>query len=283
MPETAQFVWEQTFEHGFQRFAEETGRSLHEFMEFEVMRVLVETCYHWTPPPTKGNVGSRGGRLGGQATVTQDIRWAFTEVSDAYLRILEERFGTGPIIGREFRRKDGTVYLIDHVYVNRSGSHDVMARYHQSRRKSNGRVLTHAGSVDENIGRWRPRDKMLVPEGARANYIKSVNVRVGKLKAGWSPALSAVRSSRLPPGWVGKAGATSGASGQASGSYSNQMVGFAGSITATNDTAYFRDLDGFMRRAHSYTEDFFNGPRFDKWLQSVIDKHRSFQTSKGAK
>lgn len=276
------FVWTTEFADGFRRFARDTGKDVPDLLR-ELMRVLVETCYHWTATPTKGNTGARGGKKGGEATVRQDILWVFEGRSQAYLDMLFARFGSGPVVNQEFKRKDGTSYLIDNWYINPTGNESDMWRWHQSRRKGRGRTLTHAGDVDRDIGRHVAQDKMLVPNDALTKYMKDAQSRVGKLKGGWSRALRALDSPRLPHAWVRRAEGVSGASGVADGSYNEDLsqvdAAWMGSIEAVNQTGYFRDLDGFMERAHRYVETQVMGKRLDTWIDSMIRKHGSVRQS----
>lgn len=276
MDGTLNFVWTSNFQSGFDRFAAETGLGLKDITN-QLFRILIETCYKWTPTPTGGNRGSRGGREGGLYTVAQDIYWITAAVSQDYLDMLYERFGGGEFSVNEFRKKDGSVYLIENVVVNPSGSISQTEFYHKSMRKTNGRTLTHAGSTDKSIGRWKPRNKMLMTKQARDRYIKYVQARVGKLKSGWATALDQLGSKALD-GWAGNAGGMMGMSGFAKGSDVKNTIEpdtWSGKVEASNDTAYFRDLDGFMDRAHAHIEDFVAKPHFEKWLDGVIKRQNA--------
>jgi len=273
---TAAFVMTKGFREGFERFQRESGKDLHVYMK-ESMRLLVETCYHWTAPPTKGNRGSRGGRKGGQAIIARDIYWMTAAVSQKYLDVLHNAFGSVEIPMSEFRRKDGTTYLIENVIVNVDGSPDMTTRYHRERRHANGRVLTHADRTTQDIGRWSPRNKMLMTKEARDKYIKDTQRRVGKLKGGWSYALDQL-DSKLPPGWVGSAGNMNGHSGiQPSGGFEDAILPeqWSGSMTAINRVSYFRDPEGFMARAHKHVERFMErgGKPLEGFLDRMIKRH----------
>lgn len=271
---TASFVMTKNFKDGFKKFTEATGKDLKEYMR-EVMKLLVETCYHWTPPPTKGNRGERGGQKGGKAVIAQDIYWITAAVSERYLGILYNAFGEEIISGR-FKRKDGSTYLIELVNINYSGGEAAVDRYHESRRKQNGRVLTHAGRTSVNIGRWKPRNKMLMSKEVRDRYLKNTQKRVGKLKSGWGYALEQVKS-KLPPNWVGNAGNLKGHSGFApSGGFEDKMTEeWSGHMDAINKVRYFRDIDGFMNRAHRHVESFMRkgGKPLQGFIERMIKRH----------
>lgn len=271
------------FNKGFERFQREVGGDDAFGVYFlEVMKLLVETCYHWTAPPTKGNRGARGGRKGGKSIVAQDVAWMTAGVSQRYLDLLQFKFGNGPIAATEFRNKNGETYLIDNVIVNASGSVADIERYHQSRRKANGRVLTHATQTSQNIGRWSPRDKMLMTKEVRDSYIKNTQKRVGKLKSGWLYALEQTKS-KLPPGWVAKAGNMAGHSGFApAGGFENALkpTQWEGYMAAVNRVPYFRDSDGFMKRAHLHVERFMDkgGKPLEGFLDRMIKRHSQVKT-----
>jgi len=266
------------FRKAAKEFTSATGKELH-VLTSEVMRVLVETLYHWTAPPTKGNTGSRGGREGGMAMINQDVHWIVHEPPNSWLMNLYKRYGNTTIVGKEWRKKDGEVWLIDQVTIDTTGNLSTIDQWHKKNRKSRGRVLTHAGSVTEDIGRWKPRNKMFVPKGTKDRYIQSVHKRVGKMKAGWSEALKALKSTRVPAAWVKSAGSMAGHFGTASGSYSEKLdtENWSGDMVALNTTAYGRDQDAFQQRAHEYVQKNVLQKRMETWLESMIKKHSKVQ------
>ena len=265
--DTSGATWVQRFSVGFKRFQTQAGGELPDLMK-ELFRVLVEKAYHYTPPPTAG--ASSGGQDAGIRMVRKDICSAIKQISPEWMRVLYERFGPGPISGVEWRTKKGNIWRIDNVVLNRSGSIDQQEKFHQGRRNNRGRVTgggaSSSGAFDS---------VMLVPKPYRDDYYGIVINRVGKLKAGWSTALSAV-GSKLPNAWSASAGKWVRASGAASGTYDDSNFypdTWSGYLEGKNTTPYFRDLDGFMDRVHKEVEGFVLKKRFEDWITAMIKKH----------
>jgi hypothetical protein len=271
---TVAFVFTQQLSDGISDFVRRVGGEPAVLVR-ELMRVYLETLYHWTAPPTRGNMGSRGGRKGGKAMVAGDIAAVMHPITPKYYDLLERSFGT-EIVNKEFNYKGGGKYIIDQaklIGADESSLND----YHQSRRRNNGRTdRPGAGLSGGGTGRWAPGRKGFA-RGDRpyARYVASAEKRVGKLKSGWEHPLSQVGST-MPHSWAKNAGQESGASGIApAGSYREDLPEgtFGGSIEAENNVSYFRD-DGFMRRGVEYIESWMqNESRIERWLDQMFAKH----------
>lgn len=273
MSETALYLDTREFRREANRFVRETGKDLSVVYK-DIMRVLVETLYHWTPPPTKGNRGSRGGRAGGKAIINQDVNWIVDDKPMSWMNILYERFGGETGAGQEWRTKSGRIWLIDSIKLNRAGNLNTVDQWHKSKRKSRGRVFTHKGDETEDIGRWKSRDKMFVPKGTTKRYIRDVHKRVGKLKDAWANALHAT-GSKLPLAWVRKAGGMPGHYGTPSGGYKDAINNqeWKGYLEATAKAAYMRDSDRFVARAHDYVQRNIMQKRLERWMEQAIQRH----------
>lgn len=271
---TAAFVMTKDFRDGFKRFQREAGGDLRTFMT-EAMRVLVETCYHWTAPPTKGNRGSRGGRVGGKAMVESSLYSIVGIRQQEYLDMLERRFGGSHIDSGLISKKSGRQFT--NVEINARGDQAQLDAYHKSRRGySGGRTYGRNTTYDkrgESVS-----NRMLMTQRTFDKYKKTVDRRVGKLKSGWQPALQAVKS-KLPQSWVKTAGGLSGHNGQGRGDFSDRLNvdQWAGELLGSNDVPYFRN-DGFMDRAHKYVETWMtSGRKWEGWVDRMIKKHSQSQ------
>lgn len=271
---TVAFVWTQQLSDGISEFTRRVSNEPKLFLR-EVFRVYLETLYHWTAPPTKGNMGSRGGRKGGKATVAGDIAAVMHPIDPTYHDILDRAFGP-EIVAREFRYKGGGTYLIDRATL--LGNHEsTLTSWHQGKRRAGGRTERIGMNANNNqTGRWKPQNKGYV-SGNRPfiKYVENVQKRVGKLKSGWAYPLDLV-GSKLPDAWVSSAGEEAGASGRApAGGYREEFSEdtFAGTIEAENNVSYFRD-DGFMQRGVEYIENWMTKEKYiEGWLDKLFARY----------
>lgn len=260
-------TWQKTFASGFKRFQEKTGKDLPVFGR-ELMRVLVETMYHWTPPPTKGNRGSRGGRAGGKAAIKDDIYKVVEGRQLGYLKLLNEIYG-GHIENATWKKKNSSnAYTLTNVVIDTSG--EKIRGQHFSKRTRRGGVPGRAAKDGSNVS-----NKVLAPYAKVNKYVRETQKRVGKLKSGWAPALKELKS-KLPPRWVLSANSMHGMNGPSSGRYTEDLrkkSAWKTSFVATARSPYMRDSDGFTRRAHKYVENVVMGRRLNSWVDSMIKKH----------
>lgn len=267
MTTQAAFVWTKEFKQGFREFQRKTGKDLPEFMT-EAMRHLVETLYHWTPPPTRGNRGSRGGRAGGKATVKDDIYQVAEGREKGYLDLLQKIYGTH-VEHATWRKKDtGQQYTLRNVTIDPTGRD--LQRRHFERRVRRGGVPGRGADDGSDVA-----NKTLAKYSAVKRYVRDTQKRVGKLKDAWTPALRAT-GSKLPPRWVSVAGSLQGKSGTPSGSYDETQLKpqqWAGYLEATAKSEYMRDADGFVRRAHQYVEKNILGRRLQTFLDNAIKRY----------
>ena len=267
MAQQTGITWETRFKTGFDRFQSETGKDVPDLMR-ELMRLFVEKLYHWTAPLTQGSGAT--GKKGGQRAVAQDVQSFSVGANQQWVQDLYDRFGPGPITAEYVTRSKKKIYFQNAEFEPSSTiAQTRLGTMHQSSRDNRGRVKR------KNRGEGDFRDVIMVPYDAKEKYTKEVQKRVGKLKAGWEPALKATNS-KLPPAWVSNAGQIFVASGSAAGFYDESALNpskWSGYIEAENDVKYFRDGSGFMRRARDFIEKFVMKSRFDKWIEQMIDKH----------
>ena len=249
------------------RFTRETGQDASVFF-LELYRMLVEVCYHWTAPPTKGRGAAAGGRSAGKKAVASDIYKTSRAVWPAYITFLQRIAGSSYIESLTLHRKGGGTYTLQNIHLNPSGNQSDLLNHHTARRQlmRNGRVPGRHNSSDPN------RNKMFTTARAVARFIRDEQRKVGKLKAGWSTALKSA-GSKLPPAWVTRAGAISGTSGTASGTFARSVdrEQFRGFYEGTNRTPYFRD-PSMISRAHTMQERAMQ-TKLKFWVQQQIDKY----------
>ena len=155
-----------------------------------------------------------------------------------------------------FKSKTGAVWLVDADMYEPGPSQATIRKWHDKQRLKSGRV-TEAGTWDRRIGRWRSIRKLHVPKKDAQRYIKAQQSHVGKAKAGWLTALSAMAHAartraRVPP-WVLKAPHTPGAL--------QMMRGGHGVVEATNRVPYAED-------------------KFESWLPATLAKRHKDITGK---
>lgn len=86
---------------------------------------------------------------------------------------------------RLFVAKDKTVYGVESELFRPDASDSEIKAHHQKyRSKRTGRV-TSAGARDQNIGRWKFVDKMVIEKNAFNRYLETVFSKVLTAKAGW--------------------------------------------------------------------------------------------------
>jgi len=156
----------------------------------EEARLFAEQAVKRTPPKTLAQ---------GRRAVARDIKKILGGASEDLIKKAIEWNGGEDSVRQHFKRKDGSTYLIEwnHTQLGSAG----IAQHHERHRDRRGRVST-AGDRDRTIGRWKARDKWIVPHDVRARYIKDRQENVGKLKAGWMPAIRKFHGKA--PKWVKK-------------------------------------------------------------------------------
>jgi hypothetical protein len=267
------------WQNDIRRFERETGLSAMDLYR-EAYRMLVETMYHWTAPPTKGR-GSSGGHSGARkrsrALIGADIAKTTRGMSPGYIQMLMNVAGGSYIESLTLKNKAGQEYTLRNITLDPGGNR--VDSHHQSRRRFGGR---RSGRVPGRMreDEWQQNKVYTIAQNFQRTQ-KNMMARVGKLKAGWTPALSQL-GSKLPQAWVVKAGRISGASGAASGSgpgnafvYTEDSMN-AGSAVSFNTTGYFRD-DSMESRAHADTMRFL-----DRRGQQWIDRRISIANQRAA-
>lgn len=164
------------------QFVKVSGQSLKRVTRREA-RGIMQTVYRYTSPDNQSQ---------GENAVARDLMRVFKPISEALFQTVEDFTGGAAQARMIMRKKDGTSYLVDWDYMSSNPAE--MAKFHQSKRISRGRVQ-HAGSLGSqtrDIGRWKEDHRMVVPHGVFENYLDAVQGRVGIGKSGWLPALNSL-------------------------------------------------------------------------------------------
>lgn len=196
------------------------------FICFDLMRAWVLDMVKYSAPWGGGSApgNSKAQRNTGQAAITFDLfggskmhgrktLGAFGIYDDAKVaKTFNDKLSGHPIIVL----KSGAVFGMDKALFRPEANEVEMHQHHMALRGKNGRV-SQAGARDRRVGRWKFFDKMFVRKATAMSYLKSVQDRVGTLKAGWLPALYRYASlsngsqGRLPQ-WIKRQSIPSGGS-----------------------------------------------------------------------
>lgn len=149
-------------------------------------RLFTKQCIGFTPPKTADQ---------GKKAVSRDLSRAFEVVSDEWLSEIGSEHGTGPI-DQWVTFKDGRKVNLVWSRIDPSGQG--MRAWHHSVRNKHGRISKSHHTWGKN--RWTASYVVARPDfDARRKHIQD---RVGRAKAGWLPAYSAVGGKA--PAWVSK-------------------------------------------------------------------------------
>ena len=183
------------------------------------MRMLVETLYKYTPPKTKKD---------GKMTATGDLARMFHGVDvDGALRAMH---------GIAQARGTYKGHPPERILVGTDMGK--MAALHLNERGKRGRV-------------YRSPRTYYVPMRALEKYKREVVKRVGRLKSGWHNAMRKLDSTKILK-WAERAHGTTGNYGAASGNANipaDLKTLKRKTLTAWNNTAYIRDIDGMVKSA----------------------------------
>jgi hypothetical protein len=233
------------FRKAVEQVADKTGVSAADVLR-DQMRLLVQTLYKWTPPPKKS---------AGVNRVKADLAKLFTPYLDEsilqdYLDEMDER-GANLVYRTDSK---GNLYTIkrDQIVLDPI----TMREVHQQHRDRRGRV--------RNIGR---SSKYLVPLKMFRKYVKEVTKHVGKLRAGWMPAM-ALFNARSAPSWVADNRAFGMLHGEASDRLNNDLKGM---LVAENRVPYIRDEGMLTRAMRLRTKDLEKN--LDKRVDQIMRKH----------
>lgn len=165
------------------------------------------------------------------------------------------------------RNKAGAVWLVDTDYFRPSATDGDLKQFHIANRTSGGHVSRskNKGSNDRRIGRWKASNKMFAPSGVVKSYVKSVQKRVGSLKAGWLPSadyFAKLTNGKVSaPAWVRRHDGI--------GTYSNGVSEDGdGSVVLTNTSHHCVGIrPGFAPFIEGLSNKYIQ-----EWLPQKIDK-----------
>ena len=165
------------------------------------------------------------------------------------------------------RNKAGAVWLVDQDHFRPNAGEAELREFHLAHRTKGGHVVRsqNRGSWSRTIGRWKASDKMYARKAAVNNYVKSVQSRVGSLKASWLPAanyFAGLTGGKVSaPAWVTRHAGE--------GAFINAIQqsgdGFAGLISKAHHSAGIRqDMIPFIVKRRDAD--------LNKWLPKRMEK-----------
>ncbi len=169
-------------------------------------QLLSELCMRLTPPfPGQTSAGAdASAKKMGENAVARDINAVIKGREYAYLAFVVDLTGSHESVQRTLRTKAGVPYVIDVDYIDTTGMQ--IGAFHKSKRDSRGRVLfATSKSQDNQIGRWRARNRLWAPAPEVKRYIKRKQQNVGWARAGWLRGYIGLGGKRFPD-WVGRHG-----------------------------------------------------------------------------
>lgn len=174
-------------------------------------QLATELCMRLTPPFSGENAAGDNltAKKMGENAVARDINSIVKGRDVEYLNFLVDLTGKTTQVQRTLRTKAGVPYVIDVDYIDQTGAG--IREFHHSKRDGRGRVLIATSKSNDNqIGRWRARNRLWAPAPEVKRYIKRKQAYVGWAKAGWLRAYHGLGGTRAPD-WVKRQGASQGA------------------------------------------------------------------------
>jgi hypothetical protein len=190
-------------------------------------RLFAEQAMRRTPPKTQGQ---------GRKAVERDIKKIIAGAPESLIRhAMNENGGSGDNI----KLFTGDTEEPSIEWHRAQLTDDRLEEYHNSQRDRRGRIQSRARTTGG--GRWIENKRVVVPERVRARYIKRKQQNVGRLKAGWIPAVRQFQGK--VPKWVSRrheAGARG--TSQLRGAGTNAVTAIM-----TNSARGASELNQFMR------------------------------------
>ena len=190
------------------RAVTELGANAQELLKEET-RFAIRDFAKVTPPFAKGSfntaMGSAADKKTGENAIKKDLSQIASSAEQGFLQFVADTFGTTQIKQQLFKKGSKKPYLIDWDKIAFTVA-DLMA-FHKKKRNRYGRTPTQGagmGSNDATIGRWKAREKLIVPTAVYTDYLKSLLARVGREKNTFG--LAAARLGLELPLWVRKQG-----------------------------------------------------------------------------
>lgn len=169
-------------------------------------QLATELCMRLTPPFAGQNAAGDNltAKKMGENAVARDINAIVKGRDVEYLSFLVDLTGTTTQVQRTLRTKQGVPYVIDVDYIDQTGAG--IRDFHHSKRDSRGRVLIATSKSNDNqIGRWKARNRLWAPAPEVKRYIRRKQDHVGWAKAGWLRAYRGLGGTRVSD-WVARHG-----------------------------------------------------------------------------
>lgn len=188
------------FNQQVERYITELHQSAPEVIRTQA-RLFLQQAMKFTPPKTKGQGEGAikgdlfGVNVGGVAKNKAVFVGRKFKPGSKDADLQQGYVGSG---GNPLMLK-GEVFH-DKTFIRPNASHETLKAHHYKQRsRATGRT-TRAGSWSKEIGRSRSRELMVAPVAAIDQYLRYTLSKVGRLKAGWVPAIERLGGSVKP--WV---------------------------------------------------------------------------------
>jgi hypothetical protein len=190
------------------RAVTELGANAQELLKEET-RFAIRDFAKVTPPFAAGSfnssMGSAADKKAGENAIKKDLSQIASSAEQGFLQFVADKFGTTQIKQQLFKKGSKKPYLIDWDKIAFTVAE--LMEFHKKKRNRYGRTPTQGagmGSNDATIGRWKSREKLIVPTAVYTDYLKSLLSRVGREKNTFG--LAAARLGLELPLWVRKQG-----------------------------------------------------------------------------
>jgi len=183
-----------------------TGKTVSQTVR-NFSRVLALELMKRTAPPQIGGSATEAKKTGEQA-ITKDISLTTNGLNAQWLARYKEAIDLGLTSKtREFRRKDGSVWLTDKFDFTAS-LETALAHHQQERKRGRGGYRPPVRKT-KDVGRWKAWSMLVVPLSVEQSMRKKLIKKVGIAKAGWAQAgqeckadTKAAETLRGIPAWV---------------------------------------------------------------------------------
>lgn len=231
------------------------------------IRLFTLAAMRVTPPlrnkSPDGTYDSASAKDAGEKAIANDLNRLFTGVEEYELAEIASDAGTSDVnVWRTMADGRKVNLLWDRIDWSGGG----MSAFHQKSRNARGRVMGSRNTFSSTNATWKAR--YVVTKQVLADYIKTVQAKVGRMRNGWVPGLKHVAPSQSvarwvsghasPPGFVSEASTTDNIS-IVIGNNANGITQVEASLQRALEIR-FRALGTRIHRAlNGYAEDVKSG------------------------
>jgi len=154
-------------------------------------RLFLKQCISFTPPRNKkqGENAIAQDILGGRKLGKGAKSVGIISPIHPYMEGDGKQRGSYRVL---FSTKDGRTFGVENHLWKPGASQDEIKKMHYSSRGGRRNRVSTAGSYTLDQGRWKWVDRMFTKRENIEQYLKTTFKKVGRLKAGWLPAFTAL-------------------------------------------------------------------------------------------